>query len=103
MRSQNIIPNTEISKDLDDLSWLYGTLGHKTITELKSLHRALTRNGITPAQYATFIGKANKIDNLILEEEKLMKQNLNTRAHSSNLEQENERLLWENEDHGADQ
>ena len=85
-------------KDLDDLSWLYGTLGHKTITELKSLHRALTRNGITPAQYATFIGKANKIDNLILEEEKLMKQNLNTRAHSSDLEQENERLLWENED-----
>ena len=87
-----------ILKGLDDLTFLYDTLGHKSITQLKSLHKALTRHGITLAQYAIFIGKANNIDNLILEEEKLMRQNLNSRAHSFDLEQENKRLIWQNQD-----
>ena len=63
-----------ILKGLDDLTFLYDTLGHKSITQLKSLHKALTRHGITLAQYAIFIGKANNIDNLILEEEKLIRR-----------------------------
>ena len=74
-----------ILEGLDDLSFLYGMLGYKSITQLKSLHAALTQKGILAAQYATFIGMADKINNLKLEEEKLMKQDLNTRAHSSDL------------------
>lgn len=78
---------------LDDLSLLYSILGHKSITQLKSLHIALAQKGIVPAQYVAFIGMTDKLSNLKLEEEKLMKQNLSTRAHSFDLEQENERLL----------
>jgi hypothetical protein len=87
-----------ILKGLDDLSWLYHTLGYKNISELKSLHTALTQKGVKPLQYATLIRKANKIDNLILEEERLVKQNLKMGAHSFDLGQENDRLICQNED-----
>jgi len=87
-----------ILKGLDDLSFLYNTLGYKSIAQLKSLHAALTQKGVLPVQYTTFIRMADNINNLRLEEEKLMKQNLNTREHSFDLEEENLRLLWQNDD-----
>ena len=59
-----------ILNDLEALGWLYHALGHQNINQLKSLHDALARKGVKPTEYATFIGKANKIDNLVLEEEK---------------------------------
>ena len=46
-----------ILKGLDDLSWFYHTLGHKNITELKSLHRALVRNGVSPNLYPPTSGR----------------------------------------------
>ena len=70
-------------KGLDDLSWLYHTLGYKNISELKSLYRALARKGVAPTQYSTFIGKANKIDTLISEQEKLNQQNLKMRQEDA--------------------
>lgn len=83
-------------KSLDDLSWLYHTLGHKNISELKSLHRALTQKGVKPVQYATLIKKVDKIEILKSEEEKLGQQIMKLRNEHAALKQANDFLDEDN-------
>ena len=70
---------------LDKLLNLCATLGTNAITQMKLLHSALARNGVSPNLYPAYFRKATRIDNLISEEEKLGQQNLKMREEKCRL------------------
>jgi hypothetical protein len=82
---------------LDNLLNLCTTLGTNAVTQMKLLYQTLTRNGIKPHQYASYLRKATKINCLILEEEKLGQQNLKMRVHGDAIKETNNRLEVQND------
>ena len=60
------------------------------------MHRALTKKGIKPVQYATLIKKVDTIENLKSEEEKLGQQNLKIGEEIVTLKQEEGQLKRHN-------
>lgn len=80
---------------LDKLLNLCSTLGTNAIHQMKLLHRALARNGVSPNLYSAYVRKATRIDNLISEDEKLGQQNSKIREENVTLNQEKGQLKWE--------
>lgn len=83
-------------KGLNILLNLSTNLSPNTITELKLLHNALARNGVSPNLYPAYIRKATRFDNLKSEEEKLGQQIMKLRNEHAALKQANDFLDEDN-------